>query len=716
MLQKTFTREAELLLSPQLDKLESASLRLSKYTFLGDNSKIDQINAVCNLSKRNLITPKAFSGDISFLMKLGGRLMVNMAGGILENSGLCLHPFFNYPMIPGSTLKGLAGHVAWMDWKNIVDSGDMAKAKKSAGSIVSVFGSPVGNKDLDKFIKEHIPSASKEKAGSMSFLSATPANNDWHLVPDVLTPHGGNDYSNPIPSFFIAVEKGAEFQFSLKKTSRANDSDMHLAEKWLKEGLTKYGIGAKTVAGYGFFLSDLAKDEATSITLKLTSPGFFGGANHGKKEDTLLRSPSLRGMLRWWWRTLYRDIISEQEMEKLEDVIWGSTSTGKSLISIKITSHQNLKQELFNYKDRFNPTPEFKRKHNLMNGQPQGLFYMTYGMDEVVQQQPRRRFYLDSGASWSLCVSARKGKSKLPEEDIRNQALSALSLLCRYGGIGSKSRKGFGSLVWENSWPLDRCRQEAKSFCLKNGIKLCENSAPYSWRTAILSEIQTPWKNPWTVIDRLGFAVQSYAQSYKHEGCKAVLGLPRKIHGPRREPMNHQRGQHQPPLDLSPSLREANSGRNTRFASPVWYHIEPNENGSLLRITAFPSDMLRDINTSGGMYEELIEQVEEKLKEYAEDPQPGIQQTATNPQRPHPGKSTFQPSTSCGYKASSKVKAVLLEEKTKKGGWKAKVEGTDIAGPIQNSDKTPSDSVPGQQVELVLKIAKGSDSAFAWPG
>jgi CRISPR-associated protein Cmr6 len=115
------------------------------------------------------------------------------------------------------------------------------------------------------------------------------------------------------------------------------------------------------------------------------------------------------------------------------------------------------------------------------------------------------------------------------------------------------------------------------------------------------------------------------------------------------------------------------------------------------------------------MYEELIEHVEEKLKEYAEAPQAATQQAAANPQRPRPGTPTFQPSTSCGYKAGSKVKAVLLEEKTKKGGWKANVEGTDIAGPIQNSDKTPSGSVPGQQVELVLKIAKGSDSAFAWP-
>ncbi len=710
MPRKTFSNEAERLLSPQLDKLESASLRLSKYTFIGDNSKKDQINAVCNLSKRNIIPPKVISGDMDFSMKLGGRLMVNMAGSILENSGLCLHPFFNYPMIPGSALKGLASHAAWMEWKEKMEEEKIEEAKKIAGRIVSIFGSPVGSKELDKFIKEKIPSDSKEKAGSIAFLPAASANNNWHLVPDVLTPHGGSDYKNPVPSFFIAVEKDAEFRFSLKKTPRANDNDISLAEKWLKKGLTEYGVGAKTVAGYGFFLPDSAKEE-NGITLKLASPGFFGGADHGKKEDTLLRAPSLRGMLRWWWKTLYRDIISGKEMEKLEDVLWGATSTGKSLISIKIASHQNLNQELFNYKDRFNPTPEFKRKHNLMDGrpQPQGLFYLSYGMDE----RDKKRYFLDSGACWKLDISARKGKTKLSEENIRNQALAALSLLCRFGGIGSKSRKGFGSIAWENAWTLEKCRQEAKSFCLKIGIKLRETSAPYSWKTAILSEIQTPWKDTWTVIDRLGFAVQLFAQNYKHDERKAVLGLPRKIHGPRREPMDHQRGQHRPPEDLYPSLEEANNGKNTRFASPIWYHIEPNGNGSLIRITAFPSDMICDIDTSRNMYDELIEHVEKKLKEYAEAPQQAMPQTANTSQKPR--QPTFQPSTSCGYKAGSRVKAVLLEEKTKKGGWKAKVEGTDIVGPIQNSDKIPSTCAPGQQVELVLKIAKGADSAFVWP-
>lgn len=66
-------------------------------------------------------------------------------------------------------------------------------------------------------------------------------------------------------------------------------------------------------------------------------------------------------------------------------------------------------------------------------------------------------------------------------------------------------------------------------------------------------------------------------------------------------------------------------------------------------------------------------------------------------------------------KASDVVKAVLLEEKTKKGGWRAQIKGHSQAGPIQNSDQVPTDAKPGDTVELVLAFIKDSETAFKWP-
>src|SRR5690606_20321350 len=50
------------------------------------------------------------------------------------------------------------------------------------------------------------------------------------------------------------------------------------------------------------------------------------------------------------------------------------------------------------------------------------------------------------------------------------------------------------------------------------------------------------------------------------------------------------------------------------------------------------------------------------------------------------------------------VEAVLLEERTRKGGWKARHEVSGLEGPIQNSAAVPADKKPGDRVTLIVKI------------
>ncbi|HBM15079.1 MAG TPA: type III-B CRISPR module RAMP protein Cmr6 [Lentisphaeria bacterium] len=211
----------------------SFSLRMSKFAKVGEKDAVSFIYE----AKKVHFSCFSIPSSSSFEMKLGGRLIVNHAGGVLENSGLCIHRFFNYPMIPGSALKGIAGHAAWLKHQECSDEQEQRKLKEQ---IIKIFGS-FGNE------------TKSENAGTIAFLAAVPAKDDWKLVTDVLTPHGGNDYTNPVPSFFVAVEKGATFKFTLKKTSRAEADDLELAENWLKRGLTENGAGAKTAAGYGWF-------------------------------------------------------------------------------------------------------------------------------------------------------------------------------------------------------------------------------------------------------------------------------------------------------------------------------------------------------------------------------------------------------------------------------------------------------------------------------
>jgi hypothetical protein len=79
------------------------------------------------------------------------------------------------------------------------------------------------------------------------------------IVAEVLTPHFNN---NLRPIFFPAVEAGSEFGFAIIGQREPEPEDLNLealiqqAGTWLRRAITEGGIGAKTGAGYGWFLID----------------------------------------------------------------------------------------------------------------------------------------------------------------------------------------------------------------------------------------------------------------------------------------------------------------------------------------------------------------------------------------------------------------------------------------------------------------------------
>lgn len=192
--------------------------------------------------------------------KTAGRLIVNQQGGVLENCGLCLHRFFGFPYIPGSAVKGVARHRAWERWN---DEQNPEEKKNLAEKIAKTFGFPTGDKELDKFITENkICGKSDANSGNVAFLDAVPKDvRNISLVEDVATPHHKKYYSgnsgkafddeDPQPLFFPAVEEGASFEFHVIALSK--DADLEFAADVLKEAISVNGIGAKTVAGFGWF-------------------------------------------------------------------------------------------------------------------------------------------------------------------------------------------------------------------------------------------------------------------------------------------------------------------------------------------------------------------------------------------------------------------------------------------------------------------------------
>ena len=66
-------------------------------------------------------------------------------------------------------------------------------------------------------------------------------------------------------------------------------------------------------------------------------------------------------------------------------------------------------------------------------------------------------------------------------------------------------------------------------------------------------------------------------------------------------------------------------------------------------------------------------------------------------------------------KPGDRVQAVLIDEKTKKGKWKARIAGGGMIGDIMNSEAVPGDAKPGQEVSLIVRVARATNGSFYWP-
>ncbi len=210
---------------------------------------------------------------VTFVGALGGRLLINMAGGVMENAGMALDRCFGLPYLPGSAVKGVTRSAAL--WQ-IRRTGDATKRQELLRLALLAFG--FVDDDLRKdfawaarddrnLARETGHAITKDGSfrGLCSFLPAYPTSEEHlKIVAEVLTPHF-RDKQEPRPLFFPAVEKGSEFGFACcvqRKFEGVGVDDLLAQVKlWMTSAVTADGIGAKTGAGYGWFAIDENAEE-----------------------------------------------------------------------------------------------------------------------------------------------------------------------------------------------------------------------------------------------------------------------------------------------------------------------------------------------------------------------------------------------------------------------------------------------------------------------
>ncbi len=312
---------------------------------------------------------KAYTGRVvTFEATLGARLMVNLAGGVIENAGIALDRCFGLPFIPGSAVKGIARNQAL--WE-IHEAQEPDKSRMLRLALL-LFG--YGANDIKgkgdfawaggaisaKTIAAEI--GSTDFKGCACFLPAYPTTPPT-LVVDMVNPHYPNYYSgrrpraedneNPIPNYFPAVEAGSSFGFAvLLNRLPAVDGVtaqalLDQAKQWLERAVTRKGAGAKTAAGYGWFelgrkvapTSPAAPSAgATTTTSVPAAPESPGDALIAKWRGKLTTSgnfvaalPELAALDDAELKRVFEAVIPEQERRRTRknNPYWQSFTSGR---------------------------------------------------------------------------------------------------------------------------------------------------------------------------------------------------------------------------------------------------------------------------------------------------------------------------------------------------------------------------------------------------
>lgn len=608
---------------------------------------------------------------------------------VVENAAICMHPVFGFVYLPGSGIKGLARAFA-----------TMSGADKA--TIEAVFGNerPEGGgeqKPEDFF------------AGKVVFHEAWPAGAQAPRIDvDITTVHHREYYQNgkppgdweePNPVPFLALSPGAGFEFAVsRRTSDCPDALLHRAVQWVNGGLQHLGFGAKTAQGYGRFhkFETPVKLETPPLPkryvqfeakLKLVTLGFFAGADQ-EQGDCDLRPATLRGLLRWWWRTMHAAHLDPKDLLALESALWGDTEQG-SAIEVSVRKPGQIKTAPFNRKEFERPFVDRARRE----GPVSGLAYLSYGMDEKTKQGTRTRHFALPNSQWTVSFSARDGIAPnapkdvaIPREQVLEQAKAALWLLATYGAAGSKSRNGYGSMMADGltDFDLDRCEKSAQSLRRVAGMREETQTRPMSAaleHSIEMPAIATAWRDPLHAMNEVGAAYQQAIASVQ-KAERAALGLPR---------------------------RGAGALANERLASPMHIHLDQTDGKHSVRAIAFvmqpPPQLQRGMPSSKPALERFLKRFEEGVAAARDKPGPSGATSALQPARV---------AVSAVHKAGDIVPCRLLKDKTKNGGWRAEtIDGSLMGGAITNTADVPADAQPGDELRLKVGQPKGkSDSQF----
>ncbi len=180
----------------------------------------------------------------------------------------------------------------------------------------------------------------------------------------------------------------------------------------------------------------------TVLLLRVETPLFIGGADIPKTDPVVegLRVPSIRGALRYWARAILSQPYSVTLAGREADVFGSASNPSKLTVKSYWSPEAHLSpadwQTLVNGAERQGLVAD-----------AQGLRYLGQVALRKVGDTARKGLFRtgDNQPLGALVHLGWRGPSK-PSPDQGRLVVGALWLLCTFGGIGTRARRGFGAI------------------------------------------------------------------------------------------------------------------------------------------------------------------------------------------------------------------------------------------------------------------------------
>lgn len=204
------------------------------------------------------------------------------------------------------------------------------------------------------------------------------------------------------------------------------------------------------------------------MTFEIISPMAMGGADQTGE----LRPSSIKGGLRFWYRSLFFNELED------ESFIFGGDA--QSLFSLQMDRPLKAEETWSSFYSK-----KYRSKVKNTGGFPfNGLEYLGYTFP-LNERNIKGPVFIKEDQSFELtCVFKKK-----PDPKILNKIISSFWLLGHFGNLGSRSKRGFGSIAltdWFGEGPgSDNIEKELEKFPLLN-----DENSPANWVRRFQEKLQ----------------------------------------------------------------------------------------------------------------------------------------------------------------------------------------------------------------------------------